>query len=150
MFTSVLVYCLPVFGGCDKFELEALQIMQNKAARLVTHAPQRTRRKEIFNQLEWLTVYQLVFYHSALSTFRIRGNQEPEYLSSILSRDNRAERIIIPNTNLTLAKDSYCYRGAAQWNSLPEYIRKTKKIGLFKSQLKKWIKLNVAQFVEDT
>ena len=150
MFTSVLVYCLPVFGGCDKFELEALQIMQNKAARLVTHASQRTSRREIFNQLNWLTVHQLVFYHSALSTFRIRGNKEPEYLSTILTRDNRAERIIIPNTNLTLAKNSYCYRGAAQWNSLPEYIRKTKKIGQFKSSLKKWINLNVPQFVEDT
>ena len=150
MFTSVLVYCLPVFGGCDKFELEALQIMQNKAARLVTHASQRTSRREIFNQLNWLTVHQLVFYHSALSTFRIRGNKEPEYLSTILTRDNRAERIIIPNTNLTLAKNSYCYRGAAQWNSLPEYIRKTKKIGQFKGSLKKWINLNVPQFVEDT
>ena len=124
--------------------------MQNKAARLVTYASQRTSRREIFNQLNWLTVHQLVFYHSALSTFRIRGNKEPEYLSTILTRDNRAERIIIPNTNLTLAKNSYCYRGAAQWNSLPEYIRKTKKIGQFKGSLKKWINLNVPQFVEDT
>ena len=150
MFTSVLVYCLPVFGGCDKSELESLQIMQNKAARLVTHAPQRSSRREIFNQLNWLTVNQLIFYHSALSTFRIRGSNEPENLSRILTRNNRAQRIIIPNTNLTLAKNSYCYRGASQWNSLPDYIRKTKKIGQFKSQLKKWITLNVAQFVEDT
>ena len=126
MFTSVLVYCLPVFGGCDKSELESLQIMQNKAARLVTHAPQRSSRREIFNQLNWLTVNQLVFYHSALSTFRIRGSNEPENLSRILTRNNRAQRIIIPNTNLTLAKNSYCYRGASQWNSLPDYIRKTK------------------------
>ena len=29
MFTSVLVYCIPVFGGCDKAEMKALQIMQN-------------------------------------------------------------------------------------------------------------------------
>ena len=75
--TSVLVYCLPVFGGCDKFELEALQIMQNKAARLVTHAPLRASRKDMFNQLGWLTVHQLVFYHSVLATFRIRGSKEP-------------------------------------------------------------------------
>ena len=96
----------------------------------------------MFNQLNWLTVNQLVFYHSALSTFRIRGSNEPE------TTDSRAQRI--PNTNLTLAKNSYCYRGASQWNSLPDNIRKTKKIGLFKSQLKKWITINVAQFVEDT
>ena len=124
--------------------------MQNKAVRLVTHAPQRSSKREICNQLNWLTVHQLVFYHSALSTFRIRGSNEPEYLGTILTRDNRVDRIIISNTNLTLAKNSYCYRGAGQWNSLPDYIRRTRKIGQFKSQLKKWITLNVPQFVEDT
>ena len=54
IFTSVLVYCLPVFGGCDKSELGALQIMQNKAARLVTHAPQRSSKREMFTKLNSL------------------------------------------------------------------------------------------------
>ena len=103
MFTSILVYCLPVFGGCDKCEMEALQIMQNK---------------------------------------------EPEYLSSVMAKDNRADRIIVPNTNLTLAKNSYCYRAASQWNSLPEHIRRNNRIGQFKSQLKKWIPQNIAQFID--
>ena len=75
IFTSVLAYCLPVFGGCDKFEIEALQIMQNKAARLVTHSQLRTSRQEIYSQVGWMTVNQLVFYFSALSTFRIRQSK---------------------------------------------------------------------------
>ena len=92
-----------MFGRSDKAEVEAPQIMQNKAAKLVTHAPQRASRKDMFNQLDWLTVHQLVFYHSVLATFMIRGSKEPEYLGNILSRDNRADKIIIPNTTLTLA-----------------------------------------------
>ena len=47
IFTSVLAYCLPVFGGCDKEELLSLQVMQNKAARLVTHFPLRAPRNEM-------------------------------------------------------------------------------------------------------
>ena len=148
MFTSILVYCLPVFGGCDKFEMEALQIMQNKAARLVTHAQQSTSRVDIFSQVGWLTVNQLVVYHSALSTFRIRQAQEPEYLHDVMSRDNRVDRIIVPNTNLTLAKNSYCYRAASQWNSLPEHIRRNRRIGQFKSQLKQWILQNIPKFID--
>ena len=66
-----------------------------------------------------------------------------------MSRDNRAEKIIIPNTTLTQAKNSFSYRAAAQWNKLPDFIRQTKKIGQFKTQLKKWITQNVAQFIED-
>ena len=148
IFTSVLTYCLPLFGGCDKFEMEAMQIMQNKAARLVTHSDLRTSRKTIFSQVEWMTVNQLVFYHSALSTFRVRQSQEPEYLNNIMNRNNRADKIIIPNTTLTLAKNSYCFRASTQWNSLPDRIRNNIKIGQFKSQLKTWVLQNVAQFTD--
>ena len=62
---------LPVFGECDKLELDALQIMQNKAARLVINAGRRTSRTELFAQTGWLTVRQLIFYQTALSTYRI-------------------------------------------------------------------------------
>ena len=148
MFTSVLAYCLPLFSGCDKFEIEALQVMQNRAARLVTHSQPRTSRKVIFSLVGWMTVSQLMFYFSALSTFRIRQTQEPEYLNNIMSRDNRAGNIIVPNTNLTLAKNSYCYRASTQWNTLPEQIRTLHRISQFKAQLKKWILENVPQFVD--
>ena len=148
MFTSVLAYCLPVFGGCDKEELQALQVMQNKAARLVTHFPLRAPRKEMLAQLGWLSVNQLIFYHSALSTYRIRQSREPEYLTSLLGRDGRTGKIVVSNTNLTLVKKSYCYRGAAQWNTIPENIRSVRKISQFKLQLRKWILQKVTQFVD--
>ena len=103
----------------------------------------------MFAQLDWLTVNQLVFYHTVLATFRIRTSKEPEYLYEIMSRDNRSGRIIIPNTTLSLAKKSFCYRGAAQWNSLPTGIKNIKKIGLFKTEVKKFIETNVPQFIEN-
>ena len=56
MFTSVLAYCLLVFGGFDRYELEALQVMQNQAARLVTDLHIRTSRKEIYTTVNWMTV----------------------------------------------------------------------------------------------
>ena len=148
MFTSVLAYCLPVFGGCDKEELLSLQVMQNKAARLVTHFPLRASRKEMFAQLGWLSVNQLIFYHSALATYRIRESREPEYLASLLGRDGRTGNMIVSNTRLTLAKKSYCYRGPAHWNTIPENIRSIRKVSQFKIQLRKWIFLNVTQFVD--
>ena len=148
IFTSVLVYCLPLFGGCDKGEMESLQVMQNKAARLVTNSEQGASRKDMYKQIGWMTVRQLSFYHSALTTFRIRKSQEPEYLNNILNRNNRADKVIIPNTDLTLAMKSYCFRGATQWNSLPDRIRNNPRISQFKSQLKTWIFQKVPQFQE--
>ena len=135
-----------MFSGCDQHSIESLQVLQNKAARLVTHSPQRTSRKDMFATLQWLTVKQLMFYHSALTTYRVRQSGEPGYLYDILSRDNRQGNIIIPHSNLTLAKKSYCYKGSAEWNELPKSIRSHQQMSKFKSELKKWVFANVQQF----
>ena len=83
-FQSVLVYCLPLFGGCQQYELEDLQIIQNKIARIVTRSQQRTHREDMFNQLKWLTVRQLVAYHTLITVYRIRSTGEPGGLYKIL------------------------------------------------------------------
>ena len=99
-------------------------------------------------QLGWMSVNQLIFYHSALSIYRIRQGREPEYVYSLLGRNGRTGKIIASNTNLTLVKKSYCYRASAQWNIIPENIRTVRIIGQFKVQLRKWIFINVTQFVD--
>ena len=71
MFNSVLGYCLPVFGGCNSGELRDLQVLQNKAAQIVTHSPPRSVRNLMFDKLEWLTVNQLVVYRTLLAIYRI-------------------------------------------------------------------------------
>ena len=50
LFDSVMVYCLPLYGGCGKGDLEALQVLQNKAAQIVTRSPPRSRRIPMFEK----------------------------------------------------------------------------------------------------
>ena len=75
IFNSVLTYCLPLFGGCSKTNLGDLQILQNKAAQLVSHSPPRAPRAQMYSNLDWLTVNQLVSYHSIISGFKIRTSK---------------------------------------------------------------------------
>ena len=148
IFNSVLVYCLPLFGGLDNGQLHDLQVLQNKAAQLVCHAPPRTKRSLLFNKLGWLSVNQLISYHSMLTLFKIRSSKEPEYLSQFLCNDSRNLRIVVPNQDLTLTKNSFSFRASDQWNQLPIQLRKEVKIGTFKKDVKKWIIANVAQFLD--
>ena len=67
IFNSVLVYCLPLFGGCDDSQIRQLQVLQNKAAQIVTHSPPRTGRLAMYSRLKWLTVNQLITYHTLLT-----------------------------------------------------------------------------------
>ena len=146
IFTSVLTYCMPAWGGADKGDLQDLQVMQNRAAQIVLNLPPRSHRNTMFTRLGWLTVRQLIFFHSVLTVYKIRKFQEPEYLASFLCQDNFRKNIIIPHTTLTLAKKSFCYRGAEAWNIVPERIRGLEKIESFKKEVKKWTKENVTRF----
>ena len=70
MFNSVMVNCLPVFGGCNTDQIKSLQVLQNRAAQVVTHSPPRSRREVMYNKLKWLTVNQLVVYLTLLTVFK--------------------------------------------------------------------------------
>ena len=60
VFNSVLCYCLPVFGGCGQSQIDELQTVQNRAARLALRCPPRSHRDWMFDNLKWLTVVQLI------------------------------------------------------------------------------------------
>ena len=36
IFMSKLIYLIPLWGGCEKYLIRSLQVIQNKAARVVT------------------------------------------------------------------------------------------------------------------
>ena len=73
------------FKGCvkDIGNLKSIQILQNRAAQISTHSPPRAQRAPMCDHLQWLTVNQLVFYHTVLTIFKIRSKREPEHLSEI-------------------------------------------------------------------
>ena len=148
IFNSVMVYCLPLYGGCDKYQIKAIQVLQNKAALIVTHLPPRTSRTELFERVNWLTVNQLIVYHTLITIYKVRQNNEPEYLATKLKNDTRTGRILIPNTDLRLAQNSFVIRGSASWNALPESIRTQAKIRTFKKLTKKWISDNIPRFMD--
>ena len=147
LFTSVLTYCMPVWGGTDKGHVQELQVLQNRVAEIVLNLPLRSHRNMMYDKLEWMTVNQLVLYHSLIAVYRIRQTNEPEYLANFLKNDNFRGQIIVPFTNLTLCQRSFCYRAAENWNVVPYMIRSLQRLDSFKRELKKWVKIKIPRFV---
>ena len=147
VFNSVLCYCLPVFGGCTTSEVMVLQVQQNQAAQIVLRLPPRTHRDLMYNKLNWMTVNQLIAYHTLITVFRIRLSREPEYLAIALCRDNKQGNIIMENTRLGSYRDSFIFRGSVMWNRLPKDCKVEKKIGKFKRKLKQWVSENILRFL---
>ena len=146
IFESVLSYCLPLFGGCNSTDLNLLQNLQNRAARIAMNVPSRFSRSVMYNDLQWLTVRQLVVYHTLLVVFRIRLTRAPAYLASQLLNENRRGNIVIKNYRLELYRKSFVPRGGMLWNQLPHEVREAENLQCFKKSLKTWIKVNVSMF----
>ena len=148
LFNSVVGYCLPVFGGMEVGDQKVIQLLQNRAARLVCQAPPRSNRSDLYRKLGWLTINQMTWYYTLVSLFKVRSLNDPEYLAFQLGNDGRNGRINTINPKLTVVSSSFCFRGPSQWNILPSSIRNECRLGSFKIQVKKWILTNVPQFLD--
>ena len=90
----------------------------------------------------------MIVYHTLITIFKVRKNNEPEYLASKLKNDTRTGHILIPNVKLGLAQNAFAIRGSASWNSLPGNIRNQPKMGTFKKLTKLWIVDNIPRFLD--
>ena len=151
IFMSKLIYVIPLWAGCEKYLINALQIIQNSAARAVTKCNRYTSVKSLLSQCGWMSVYQLGIYHSIVLTYKIIQDRNPIYFNEKLStsfpyrtRKGKARAINIgPQNKLSLTDNSFRWRASRLWNKLPPDIRTIPKLPQFKSKLKKWILENI-------
>ena len=87
-FMSIIIYMVSVWGGTEGYIIKAVQVMQNKAARCVTKQSWFTPTKILLLQCNWLSIKQLVFFHTALQVWRVKANKCPVYIDTNLKPTN--------------------------------------------------------------
>ena len=151
MVMSMFVQLIQLWGGCQDYLLHFLQVLQNRTARVVTNKGWYTPVKELLDQCGWLSIKQLVVFHSLILVFKIRHDKKPVYLANKLGQDfshntrfSRENRICLNrNFEYDLTMQSFIPRATASWNSLPATIRLSPNLNIFKQQVKSWVKTNI-------
>ena len=153
IFCSKLIFQISLWGGAEDYLLRALQIIQNKAARLVAKKDRYTPVAELLRQCGWLSVRQLAFYHSVVQVFKTIQTKYPKYIYSKLNnqfpyntRLAQTESVRMSSefkSKLELTERSFMNRATSNFNSLPQELRKLSKLENFKKQLKQWVEENV-------
>ena len=151
LFISKLSYLICLWGGCSGQLRKKIQVVQNRAARLVAKCDWSVPLKDVYRQIGWLSVKQLVFYHTVLLIFKTRQEKSPKYIHDMFSskfgyHTRQAERgaiQLLGRPKLDLTQSSFKWRGAKQFNDLPAEIRLTPGLTAFKSKVKAWNKGNV-------
>ena len=154
---STIVYMMPVWGGTEDYIIKAAQVIQNRAARLVTKLSWFTPQRILLNQTNWLSIRQLIAYHTILQIWRAKKNEAPKYIFNNINRKpnyrtrsvaagvSEAEGYIhIPCTQKATTKKGIMMRGPTVWNTLPMELRTHQgSLQMFKKELKLWIKNNL-------
>ena len=149
IFCSKLIFQISLWGGTEDYLLSSLQIVQNKAARCVARRGKYTPIVELMKQCGWLSVRQLVCYHSVVLIYKTLMTTYPKYIHSKLcmefpynTRLAQSESVRMGpefKSKLELTEKSFLNRATISFNNLPQEIRKVPKLEDFKVQLKKWV-----------
>ena len=154
IFCSKLAFQICLWGGTEDYLLQRLQIVQNRAARFVTKRDRFTPTSEILRQCGWLSVRQLVFFHSVVQIYKTLKTRSPRYISCKLCTEfpyntRLAESDVVRlgpelKCKLEVTKRSFMNRATASYNMIPENLRKIGELETFKKELKLWTWKNLA------
>ncbi len=143
--TSRLDYCNALLGGCPASSINKLQIVQNAAARVLTRSRKYDHITPILQSLHWLPIKFRISYKILLLAYKALNGLAPAYLTNLLSRYNPTRSLRSQNSGLLvvprIAKSTkggrtFSYLAPKLWNSLPENVRGSDTLSLFKSRLK--------------
>ena len=148
IFISKLTYLIQVWGSCEKYLVKSLQVIQNRAARIVTGKTWWTPTRRLLKDCGWLSIKQLIFYQTAVQVHKILKSGRPLFFKHRMTtshpvRTRQATSGSIWRGGEEDAGGTFTSRGAQVYNSLPTDIRNSRTLGTFKFKLKKWVINNI-------
>ena len=133
-------HAISVWGTCSKQLKDMITRLQHRAARIVTgiFAFIKFRGANLLENLGWHSFDKRRDYFTATMMFKcinglapLRVTNELSVISDAHSANTRASsngNILVPMPHVEQFRNSFKYRGAVLWNSLPRDIREAQNI----------------------
>ena len=147
-FYPYLIYCNHIWGNTYKITLSKLQILQNKAIRIITGSPPRTNNETLYKQNCMLNLKKINTYLAGKFMYNAYHGIVPDifedmfvYNNMIHYHDTRISgHLHLPITSSNQSRSSIKYHGDIIWNKrLTAAINPDSSEVSFKIMLKKGI-----------
>ena len=136
---SGIDYCNSLYFGCHSSVTNQLQMIQNKACRVIFGLKKKESVDQKLQELHWLKVIERIEFKVLLLVYKSVNGLAPAYLNELIMFNNdsgcRRQSLHISdpyNTN----NRAFQRAAPALWNRLPFSIRHAETIQLFKNSLK--------------
>ena len=147
---SHLDYANVILVGLPETDIHKLQQVQNMTAKQILNRDKYDSVTECFKKLHWLPIRIRIHFKILTLTYKCLNNQVPEYLSNLLTinetndrllrSSSQYRRLIVPFIRLkTFAARSFSVTAPGLWNSIPNYIKQSSTLDLFKTSLKTFL-----------
>ena len=115
---------------------------------MILRSSRFARSKQLFNTLDWLPFLKRVEYHRGVMMYKSLHKKSPSYLSDKFkpcsnkyqTRSNKSNLLYVPKPKLEFYRRSFCYSGATLWNNLPEHVRNSPSLEIFRRSLSKHLR----------
>ena len=144
---SKMYYCSSVWANTTAKNIRRLQAVQNFAARIITKSRKPDHITPLPTELHWIPVKLYLLYRDAVLTFKCLNGITPKSLSQqpvrrvdISGRCTRnSSSLNIPLFRSATGQRTFYYRAVSLWNELPENIKCSSSINIFKHKLRKYL-----------
>lgn len=150
--TSRVDYCNSLFINLPKKDLKRLQLILNKAARLIFSLPPYARISSHLYELHWLPIKARIEFKISLLTYKALKHNKPVYLRELLKDYSTQSsmslrvaddpyRLATPflKNNFSHCSRSFSYMAPRLYNDLPSSIKSAPTTESFKKQLKTYL-----------
>lgn len=143
-------YCSTMLFMNNETDLKRLQLLQNKAMRLILKCSRRTHIQDMLKTLNFQSVKQRVYFNTLLMIYKIKNKLLPEYLTTLVTYNSqvhdrclrRRSHFRLPAFKKSGNQQSVFFRGLDLFNRLPDEVRRSRNIFDFKKKCSKYIQEN--------
>lgn len=139
-------YCSSILLSTTSEVMDRLQILQNKAMRIILRCSIYTPLSYMLETLQWMNIKKKITFNALIFVFKVKHNMFPEYLRNAVPTVNQVQPYQLRHgSNFRLDKyrkahtqNSIMYKGLKLFNSLPNELKQESRLNIFKIKLKEY------------